>query len=70
MKDTRKGETQFFEFFGFGDEQTFGILSFDKDHPDELVFNLLTSKDERLVDSVILSRRKSQSHASPVIIDA
>ena len=70
VKDTRIGETQFFEFFGFGDEQTFGMLSFDKDHPDELVFNLLTSKDERLVDSVIFSRRKSQSHASPVIIDA
>ena len=59
VSDTRRGETENFEYFGFGDEQTFGLLSFEQERPDELVFRLLTSKDRKQVDTVRLPRRNA-----------
>ena len=63
IKDTRKGETDLFEYFGFGDEQTFGTLSFDKDIPDRLVFELKRSGDRTVVDRVVIPRRKPSDEA-------
>ena len=68
VKETRKGVTEFMEYFGYGEAQTFGILSRFEDKPDELVFELLRSRDQSLVDRVILPRRRTKKDDSPVLV--
>ena len=64
VKNTRKGTSEHYNFFGFGEEQTFGMLSFNKEKPDELVFNLLTSKNREVIDTVVLPRRDGPHSSS------
>jgi hypothetical protein len=64
IQDTRKGETEMFEYFGFGEEQTYGTLSFDRNRDSELVFELFTSRENKLIDRVILPRREHKGTPS------
>jgi hypothetical protein len=56
------------EFFGYGDEQTFGILEFDSEKPDELIFALKRSRDQKLVDRVLIPKRRIADNSDPVIL--
>lgn len=68
IQDTRKGETELFEYFGFGDEQTFGTLAFDHDKPDELVFELQTSAGGKVIDRVVIPKRPAAAVEHSVIL--
>jgi hypothetical protein len=65
---TRLGETDFMEYFGYGDEQSFGILEFNKERPEELVFELKRSRDQKVIDRVIIARRPVDSVSDPAYI--
>ena len=67
IQDTRSGETEFAEYFGYGDEQTFGKLSFDIQRPDELIFELIRSRDRKLIDRIVIPARRQLSTESVVI---
>lgn len=68
LQATRRGETETMEFFGYGDEQTFGILEFDSEKPDELIFALKRSRDQKLVDRVLIPKRRIADNSDPVIL--
>ena len=70
IQDTRSGETEFMEYFAYGNEQSFGKLVFDADRPDELVFELLRSSDRKIIDRVVLPRRHHHNDEviQPVVI--
>ena len=69
IQDTRRGETETMEYFGYGDEQTVGFLNFDGERPDELVFELKRSRDLHLVDRIVIPKRRDKKHLdTPVVI--
>lgn len=68
IQDTRKGETEFMEFFGYGNEQTFGLLSRVEEKPDELVFELFKSSNKELVDRIVLPRRRANKSEPPIVV--
>jgi hypothetical protein len=56
ITDTRSGETEMFEYFGYGTHQTMGILRFNADSPNELIFEIIKSIDGSVIDTVVVPR--------------
>ena len=70
LTTTISGETDMFDYFGYGDEQTYGLLKFDKKRPEEIVIEILKSSDGDIVDQVIVGKRAMinvNSISDPVI---
>jgi hypothetical protein len=66
IQDTRRGETEYSEYFGYGDEQTFGLLKYEED---ELVFEIQKSRNQQMVDRVVIPKRLTRSvDTVPILI--
>jgi hypothetical protein len=66
IQDTRRGETEYSEYFGYGDEQTFGLLKYEED---ELVFEIQKSANQQMVDRVVIPKRSTRSvDTVPILI--
>jgi hypothetical protein len=69
VQDTRSGRTDGYDFFGYGDEQTVGLLKFDANSPDELRFEAIRSRDGGVVDTVVIPKRVSSGNGqAPIIV--
>ena len=68
LQTTVSGETTWFDYFGYGDEQTFALLRFTKERPDELVFEVQSSLSGKTVDRIAVPKRKRTDTRVPVII--
>ena len=64
IQDTRRGETNNYEYFAYGEEQSIGTLQYNPEKPNELVFNAIRSRDGQIIDTVVVTKRQPPLPAS------
>ena len=67
VKTTISGSTTVFDYYAFGNEQTYSLLKFSKDKPNEIVFEVYGSVGGQLVDRVVVPVRTRKS-ANTVVL--
>jgi hypothetical protein len=68
IQDTRRGETDQYEYLAYGDHQTVGILKYNNTRPDQLEFTIMRSRDGEVIDTVTVTKRqRDRKYTAPEI---
>lgn len=65
IQDTRRGETDQYEYLAYGDHQTVGVLKYNNTRPDQLEFEIMRSRDGEVIDTVTVTKRQRDRKNTP-----